>query len=233
MLTIRQFRYSSDNLAYLIHGKREAIAVDGGAVEEILTYLEANGLKLSRVANTHDHPDHTPGNSRLTEQTGAPLLAPMDAAAEKKLLLEDEAIEVIHTPGHTLDSICFHTGGMVITGDTLFNGTVGNCFSGDIMAFLASIKKLLALPESTVVYGGHDYVEYAMAFARIVDPDNPEIDRYLKAHDPGHVRSTLAEEMHVNPYLRFNDPKMIRILEKRGLPVTTESRRWESIMQLG
>jgi hydroxyacylglutathione hydrolase len=72
-----------------------------------------------------------------------------------------------------------------------------------------------------------------MAFARFIYPDNPGIDRYLKAHDPGYERSTLAEEKHVNPYLRFDDPKMIRILEKRGLPITTENQRWESIMQLG
>lgn len=233
MLTIRQFRYSSDNLAYLIHGKKQAIAVDGGAVEEILSYLGEHDLDLVRVANTHDHPDHTPGNHQLMERTGARLLTPMEAAAEKKIPLENETIEVIHTPGHTLDSVCFHTGGRILTGDTLFNGTVGNCFSGDLAAFLASIKKLLALPESTVVYGGHDYVEYAMAFAKIVDPDNPEIDRYLKAHNPGHVRSTLAQENQVNPYLRFNDPKMIRILENRQLPVTTEFERWASIMELG
>jgi len=233
MLTIQQFRYSSDNLAYLVHGNREAMAVDGGAVEEILSYLEKRNLELVRIANTHDHPDHTPGNARLTEKTGAPRLAPMDAAADGNISLEGETIEVIHTPGHTLDSVCFHTGGRVITGDTLFNGTVGNCFSGDLGAFHASIRKLLALPEGTVVYAGHDYVEYAMAFARIIDPDNPEIERYLKSRDPADVRSTLAEEKRVNPYLRFDDPKMIRILEERGLPVATQSERWESIMQLG
>ncbi len=233
MLTIRQFRYSSDNLAYLIHGEREAIAVDGGAVEDILSYIEAHGLELVRVANTHEHPDHTPGNHLLMQQTGAPRLSPVDAAAEGRILLEEEAIEVIRTPGHTQDSVTFLADGRIITGDTLFNGTVGNCFSGDLGAFLASIKKLLALPESTVVYAGHDYVEYAMAFARVIEPDNPEIDRFLKARDPDHVRSTLLEEKRVNPYLRFDDPKMIRILEERGLPAATENERWESIMQLG
>jgi len=233
MLTIRQFRYSSDNLAYVIHGKLQAIAIDGGATGEILSYLAALGLELVRVTNTHEHPDHTPGNRHLIEQTGAPRLTPMDAAAGKRILLEDEAIEVIHTPGHTLDSVTFHTGGRIITGDTLFNGTVGNCFSGDLSAFLASIKTLMALPDATVVYAGHDYVEYAMAFARVIEPDNPEIERFLKTHDPAHVRSTLAEERHVNPYLRFNDPKMIRILENRDLPISTEFERWDSIMHLG
>ncbi len=233
MLSIRQFKYSSDNLAYLIHGKREAIAIDGGAVEDILSYLSSKDLRLFSITNTHDHPDHTPGNGRLIEETGASLLLPSEAVVNREIQLEGEAIHVVPTPGHTLDSVAFHVDGCLITGDTLFNGTVGNCFSGDLEAFFKSIKRLMALPESTVVYAGHDYVEYAMAFARVIEPENPEIDRFLKAHDPGHVRSTLIQEKHVNPYLRFNDPKMIRILEKRGMPINTEFERWESIMQIG
>jgi hydroxyacylglutathione hydrolase len=233
MLTIRQFRYSPDNLAYLIHGDRHALAVDGGATEEILSYLGIRGLELARVTNTHEHPDHTPGNRQLMERTGAAFLRPMDAAAEKKITLEGETIEVLHTPGHTLDSVTFRTGGRILTGDTLFNGTVGNCFSGDLRAFYESIKQLMVLPGSTVVYAGHDYVEYAMAFARVIEPANPEIDRFLEARDPVHVYSTLADEFRVNPYLRFNDPGMIQVLEKRGLSTTTEYERWESVMQLG
>jgi hydroxyacylglutathione hydrolase len=233
MLTIRQFRYLSDNLAYLIHGKHEAIAIDGGATEEILSYLGNHGLNLLWVTNTHEHPDHVPGNLQLMEQTGGAGLKPLDAAAQKTILIEGEAIEIIPTPGHTYDSVTFRVGGRVLTGDTLFNGTVGNCFTGDLKIFFESIKKLLAFPGDTVVYAGHDYIEYSMAFLKTIEPGNPEIDRFLKARNPVHVHTTLAEEKQVNPYLRFNDPKMIRILEKRGLPITTEYQRWESIMQLG
>ena len=233
MLTIRQFRYASDNLAYLIHGDRQAIAVDGGATGEVLSYLETHGIELVRVTNTHEHPDHTPGNRHLMEKTGAALLKPMDAVAEKKITLESEIVEVHHTPGHTLDSVTFHTDDRILTGDTLFNGTVGNCFSGDLRAFYESIKQLMALPDSTVVYAGHDYIKYAMAFARTIEPANPEINRFLETRDPDHVFSTLADELLVNPYLRFNDPGMIQVLEKKGLPTATEYERWKSVMQLG
>jgi hydroxyacylglutathione hydrolase len=233
MLHIEQFRYSSDNLAYLIHGEQDAIAIDGGAVEEILSYLSSNRLKLVRVANTHDHPDHTPGNRHLIKKSGAPLLSPMDAVKEKEIALEGTAIEVMHTPGHTTDSVTFRTDGRIITGDTLFNGTVGNCFSGDLKAFFESTKKILALPDATVVYPGHDYAQYAMAFAKIIEPANPALDRFLDSRDPNNICSTLAEEKEVNPYLRFNDPAMIRILEEKGLPTKSEYQRWESIMQLG
>lgn len=233
MLTIRQFRYSFDNLAYVIHGIREAVAIDGGATEEILSYLSDRGLALAYVANTHEHPDHTPGNHRLLEKTGAIPLKPLDAAAKKRLTIENEPVHVFHTPGHTLDSVTFQVDSRIITGDTLFNGTVGNCFSGDLKAFHDSIRKLMSFPGQTLVYAGHDYVTYAMAFARIVEPDNPHIDRFLKTYDPSHVFSTLNDENRINPYVRFNDPNMIHLLESRGLPTTTEYDRWESVMSLG
>jgi hydroxyacylglutathione hydrolase len=233
MLTIRQFRYSSDNLAYIIHGQREAMVIDGGATDEIHSYLSEKGLKLAYVTNTHEHPDHTPGNGSLLEKTGAVAVTPLDAVAKKNMKIEDETIRIFHTPGHSLDSVTFQIGSRIITGDTLFNGTVGNCFTGDLQAFFNSIKKLMSLPGETVVYAGHDYVTYSMAFARIVEPDNSHIDRFLKNYDAAHVFSTLDDEKRINPYVRFNDPDMIQILESKGLPVSTEYERWESIMSLG
>lgn len=209
------------------------MVIDGGATEEILSYLSDKRLTLAYIANTHAHPDHTPGNHRLHEKTGAILIKPLDAAAKKLLKIEGEPVHVLHTPGHTLDSVTFRVASRIITGDTLFNGTVGNCFSGDLKAFHDSIRKLVALPEHTIVYAGHDYVTFAMTFARILEPDNPNIDRFLKTYDPSHVFSTLDDENRVNPYVRFNDPDMIQLLESRGLPVTTEFERWESIMSLG
>ena len=232
MLTIRQFRYSSDNLAYVIHGHREAIAIDGGATEEILSYLSEKKLDLALVTNTHAHPDHTPGNNGLLDITGTTEIKPLEAAAKKHIKIENEIVRVYHTPGHSLDSVTFHIDSRIITGDTLFNGTVGNCFSGDMKAFFDSIEKLMSLPGETVIYAGHDYVEYSMAFARIVEPHNPHIEPFLKTYDPAHVFSTLDDEKRINPYVRFNDPEMIRLLESRGLPTSTEYERWESIMSL-
>ncbi len=62
-----QFRYGTDNLGYLIHGKSGAVAVDGGAVEDICDYLSREGLELDHIMNTHSHGDHTCGNAGLAE----------------------------------------------------------------------------------------------------------------------------------------------------------------------
>lgn len=232
-MKIRQFLYSSDNLGYLIYGSRSAIAIDGGAVEPIIDFVHKNNLRLTHVTHTHDHPDHTSGTRELLDKTGATFLDENYLLSNKKFDLDGEVISVYPTPGHTEDSVTFHFDNCLITGDTLFNGTVGNCFSGDLKSFYNSIKFITAFHENTAVYAGHDYLKYSMAFARIIEPENPYIDGYLKSYNPNHVCSFLKDELKVNPYLRFNDNCLTEILKQKGLPVSTEFERWNSIMNLG
>lgn len=229
-MNIKQFRYSSDNLAYLIYNNGTAVAIDGGAVGSILSFVEQNGLNLKFVANTHSHPDHTSGLKSLLGRSGA-LYLDNDNLLEKGYIeLAGEKINVIHTPGHTKDSVSFHAGNFLVTGDTLFNGTIGNCFPGDIFSFFNSIKKIMAFQEKTVIYAGHDYIEYAMAFARIIEPENDDIEVFMKKYNPLLVSSALEDEFKVNPYLRFNNPKMISVLKEKGFSVSTEYERWEALM---
>ena len=229
---IRQFRYSSDNLGYLVYGNATALAIDGGAGRAILDFVETHGLQLKYVTNTHKHPDHTAGTGDLVKLSGAEYLSREMLLNAGQVVIDDLSVEVIDTPGHTDDSLSFSVAPCLITGDTLFNGTVGNCFSGDLKAFYESVKKLLAYPAATRVYAGHDYVSYAMAFAKIVEPDNAAIDAYLKKYDNAHIYSTLADELEVNPYLRFNADPIIALLKKRGFPVATEYERWLGVMSL-
>jgi len=100
-MELKQFRYSRDNLGYLLYGDSYAIAVDGGAPAEMLEFLSSSGLDLRRVANTHSHADHTCGNLELLEKTDADLIAFEVLRNMDQLELEGERITVIHTPGHT------------------------------------------------------------------------------------------------------------------------------------
>ena len=230
MLHVAQFRYSADNLAYLIYGREFAMAVDGGAVDDIAHFLEENQLNLRYVVNTHQHYDHTSGNDYLIKHYQAGHIPCRDLSLQDRLILEDEPIRIYPTPGHTEDSLCFHVGNILITGDTLFNGTIGNCFSGRIDLFYQSIKTLMALPPETIIFAGHDYVKDSIYFARRLEPDNPHLNRFLHDYDPEHVFSTLADEFKINPYLRFNDEKIIAILKNEGLSHETEWERWQSLM---
>ncbi len=231
-LSVRQFRYSSDNLGYVVYGTESAMAIDGGAADDILSFIRDRHLDLKFVANTHSHMDHTMGNQALLERSDA-VFMDVDTLLKKKTVeMDGQIIQVLHTPGHTSDSICFYFDSILISGDTLFNGKVGRCFTGDVDAFFQSIKTIIKLPTETRVYAGHDYVKEYMEFAKNLEPDNLQIESYLKNYNPIHVVATLEEELKVDPFLRFNDEKIIALLKNMGLPVTTELDRWRSLMSL-
>jgi hydroxyacylglutathione hydrolase len=232
MLKVKQFRYGADNLGYLIYGQEGGMSVDGGAADEMLEFLTRRSLTLRYVANTHNHLDHTGGNEALLNGSKARFLAGADLPDGGKIRLDAGEIRVIHTPGHTKDSLCFYTGKALIAGDTLFNGTIGNCFSGDTDEFYKSIKKLMALPDETLVYAGHDYVRDSLAFARRLEPENHAIVDFLQHYDRQHVVSTLADEKKINPYFRFNEPGIVNLLARLGLPRETEWERWQSLMSI-
>lgn len=231
-MNIKQLRYGADNFSYVLHGDQTALAIDPGAVQAILRYAAESGLQLKYVTNTHMHPDHVSGNRDILGKTDAEFLDNRTLRKQQVIGLDGEEIRVYHTPGHTEDSLVFRTSGAIISGDTLFNGTVGNCFTGNLAAFFDSIRLIFSFSPDTLVYAGHDYVKYAVQFARSIEPDNPDLDRFLDRYDPYHVVSTLADELKINPYVRFNDEKIIQILRDRGLAVDSEFRRWKSLMEV-
>lgn len=167
---------------------KEAAVVDpGGDGDIIVSILQAAGLTAKYIINTHGHIDHIAGNADVKEKTGALILihtqdkemlteakrnlsgfmgARIVSPPADKELNEGDIIsigttvdlEVLHTPGHTLGGICLKTGNIVITGDTLFAGSIGRSDfpGGNHGTLINSIKeKLLALDDETEVYPGH------------------------------------------------------------------------------
>lgn len=166
---------------------REAAVVDpGGDVQRILRALQKHNLTCRYIILTHGHADHIGGLGKLREATGAQVLihaadAPMLTAPAKNLslftgsflkfkeadrLLHDGDtikvgkvnVEVIHTPGHTPGGITLKVGDNLITGDTLFAGSVGRSDfpGGNHRQLINSIKeKLLVYPPETRVLPGH------------------------------------------------------------------------------
>ena len=154
----------------------------------ILAEVNEDGYKVTHIINTHCHSDHTAGNAAMMAATGAKLLIhELDAgrlnmrlnrlfsrllggkgSPKPDILLKDgdvieignTTLKVIHTPGHTLGSICLYTDGHVFTGDTLFVGAVGRTDlpGGSAKRLLKSIhERIYSLPEKTTVWPGHDY----------------------------------------------------------------------------
>lgn len=160
-----------ENFTYVISDAEsgESALVDpcGSACEIRKILGEACPGAIPRyILLTHGHTDHFDALDEVREFFPAPVGAyRLFRKREKDLILEDgmklplgkHFLQVIHTPGHTPDSICFLTddGKALFTGDTLFIGCCGYCDGKTL--FHTFREKILPLPEEAVIYSGHDY----------------------------------------------------------------------------
>ncbi len=231
-MLVKQFKYSMDNLGYLIYSNTEGVVIDGGAVEDILSFVQNRNIKIKYITNTHLHHDHTSGNGNLLKKTNARFIDCKKIKSDQELHIDQETLKIFHTPGHTDDCITFQADNFLITGDTLFNGTIGNCFSGDLDAFFKSLKRLISFPKDTKIYCGHDYVMESMQIAQDIEKDNLFIKEYIKKYNSELIVSTLEDELNVNPFLRFNEPGLIKILQQNDILSNTELARFKAIMEI-
>jgi glyoxylase-like metal-dependent hydrolase (beta-lactamase superfamily II) len=173
-MIIRQLKLGRlDNFTYILGCERtkQALVIDPAAEpERIVVEAKKAALSIQTILNTHGHSDHTAENKRLKQITGARIVMHrLDAHRfpdvdreldnEATLWLGEIVFEIIHTPGHTRGGICLLAEGNLFTGDTLFVDYIGriDLSQSDPVAMARSLKTLMALPDETVVWPGHDY----------------------------------------------------------------------------
>jgi len=123
---------------------------------------------------------------------------------------------ILAFPGHTRDHVGFTLPGALFCGDTLFGIGCGRLFEGTPEQALASMRKILALPDDTLIYCAHEYTLENIRFAKKVEPDNPDLLNWeakaqsLRKDGQPTVPTTLALEKSANPFLRFDVSQVIR-----------------------
>ena len=203
VITIRAF---GDNFIYLYrYAGREALVVDPAEAGAVINVLEKEGLNLTKVFITHHHFDHTGGVGQLQNRYNCQTIT-------ADTTVGDREIEVIPTPGHTADSVCYYlrpTGNekaIIWTGDTLFVGGCGRILGTDAKTMWNSLNKIAALPADTVVYGGHDYIEENYEFALMILPNDEVIKKRLEQfRQSGRPDSTIEQEKRTNIFLRSGE----------------------------
>lgn len=187
-----------------------AIIVDPeiSLLERYLAITAQEGLRIHYLLDTHTHADHFSGNRALAEQLQVPVVmhraspAPfidMHVDDGEMLIVGNLRLGILHTPGHTADSICITVEDRVLTGDTLLLGGTGRTDlpSGDPNQLYDSLfNRLLKLDPQTRVYPAHIYGE--------------------RSH------STLAHEIVNNPRLQQrNRPEFVEMMNNLNLKMPT------------
>jgi glyoxylase-like metal-dependent hydrolase (beta-lactamase superfamily II) len=172
-VTVQAFRSPEGCVAYLIADEpsQTALALDPrlDQVDLLVQAAAARGLRLTHALDTHTHADHLSGVRTLARRTGATVLA--HAASKLKgpaqrvtegasIHLGGTTVSVLDAPGHTPDSLALLVEGHLFTGDALFVGGAGRTdfMGGSASDLFDTFRAFEALPDTTVVHPGHDYV---------------------------------------------------------------------------
>ncbi|MBR4444308.1 MAG: MBL fold metallo-hydrolase [Solobacterium sp.] len=167
---------------YLIHENGHVLIVDPGChrAREILKYISKDE-KADAIVLTHGHEDHTYCVDDLADELGCPVYmhpldlplvqaassgakpfsrpvyTPLKDLLEGKMTLGTFKVQIYHTPGHTAGSVCVRYRDVLITGDTLFAGSIGrtDLYSGNDAQMSESLLKLKQLPGNLTICPGH------------------------------------------------------------------------------
>jgi hydroxyacylglutathione hydrolase len=199
------------NFVYLIGSletRKVAVVDPAWEIDQILRIAANDDLEITHAFVTHTHPDHVGGRfagieiEGLVELLGKckakvvvhkaeaeflKALSPSDmikAESGDRVDVGGVEIQLLHTPGHTPGSQCFLVDDRLVSGDTLFIGACGRVDlpgSDPEQMYDSLTQKLMALPDETILFPGHNYSD--------------------------HSTSTIGEEKQSNPYLQFHSLK--------------------------
>jgi len=220
---ISLFPCLNDNYGFLLIEPQSGLCatIDTPDGAEIDKQLQARGLKLTHILNTHHHPDHVGGNMFLKEKYGAQIIGPKAdakripgidiALADGDIFKFGEYdIHLIHTPGHTLGHCAYYVPdeASLFVGDTIFVMGCGRLFEGTPAQMFTSMAKLAKLPSETKIYCAHEYTLSNAEFAMTIEPNNLDLQTAVKtaksrrAQNQPTVPTTIATELNTNPFMR-------------------------------
>lgn len=213
-------------------GKAVAIDVVAGDEDWFIDQARTANVAITHVIDTHVHADHYSGGLNLAHRAGAPFCLHesnrgrvkfdfMPLVDGQRINVGNVAIDVLHTPGHTPDSICLlvtdrrrgEIPWFAVTGDTLFVGAIGRPdLTGREQEMAAVLHdslhtKLLPLPDALEIYPGH------------------QAGSVCGAGLSGKPSSTLGFEKRWNPLLTMERTAFIAALTAETPPRPTEMER--------
>ena len=212
----------ADNYLWLVHDgdSGDTAVVDPGDPAPVLAEADKRGWRITKILNTHWHPDHTGGNLAIKEATGAAIIGPAGENGRvpgldqpigegDRVQLGAHEAEIWEVPGHTIGHIAyiFREDKVAFVGDTLFAMGCGRLFEGTPGQMHRSLSRLATLPDDVKLYCAHEYTLANARFAAHAFPENKEIAARLRqveqersANRPT-VPTTVAAERATNPFL--------------------------------
>lgn len=218
----------SDNIIWIwVRGDR-AVVIDPALAKPVQNWLQARGLALEAILQTHHHSDHIGGTLKLLmEWPNASVIA---ASADHKRIpfqtisvvdsdqinLLGRPVEIIDVAAHTRAHVAYYlppeqndgVQGSLFCGDTLFGAGCGRLFEGSAADMHRALQRLDSLPAATLIYCAHEYTESNLRWAHSVAPHDEAIktrlNQVIKTRKQGQlsIPTNLALERQTNLFLK-------------------------------
>lgn len=229
-IRIHPIKAFNDNYIWTLinEGNKQAIVIDPGQAEPVITYLEDNELELTSIWTTHHHYDHVGGVAELQEAYPMThLVAHGEHTVDEDQTIKDGstvsawgcAAQVWDVSGHTASHMAYilDIDGQkhCFCGDTLFSAGCGRVFTGTIEQLHDSFERLNRLPAETLLYPAHEYTASNLRFGLTIEPANEAMQQTLAQAEAQTAQGvptlpvTLAHERAVNVFLRTQEPTVI------------------------
>jgi hydroxyacylglutathione hydrolase len=180
----------ADNYVAVVTWDDGCFVVDPGDAQVVLDWMSRHHMAPQAILNTHHHADHVAGNALLVQKFGCPVIGPNEKRIPHLSTTVTDGVPFsigpvsllpIATPGHTRTHTAYYaaTLGWLFSGDCLFGGGCGRCFEGTGQQMWDSLHKLLALPDPTLIYCGHEYTVDNLEYGQQVEPHNRAIHMRL------------------------------------------------------
>lgn len=247
----------ADNYGYMIidRATKQAAVVDPADPRLMEQMLERRKVQLTTILTTHRHHDHAGGNLDLKKKFPGVVVVggkgdnvagvTKEVSDGDRLSIGETLVQIIETPCHTAGHVVFVVCGRggaglsevaegVFSGDTLFIGGVGAFFHGSENDMHKSINQNLSwVPDSALVFCGHEYTVENCRFAEWLEPGNPLVLARAswavkrRAMKEPTVPCPLGEERSLNPFMRVRDPAFANLATRR-LNATEKKSWWKS-----
>lgn len=207
---------------------------DGEAIYEI---IRLENYTVEGILNTHHHPDHVGGNKFLKARLNCEIFGPKHDMNRIPALTKPVAIgetiplfggklhaEIIDLTGHTLGLIGYYISEMNIcfVGDALFNLGCGYLFEGTLEQMWSSMLRLRNLPDTTMIYAAHEYLERNAEFAISLSPEDGKLLSFIETmrillDETGRAMPmNLESQKRFNPFLNADSIYFKRITDTIG-----------------
>ena len=240
-LEISIIPYYDDNFAYLIHenASGKTALVDCGEAEPIIERINEKKWGLDYILATHFHFDHVGEidavktmfpQAQVVKPVGESRLAAegIEVGDGDRVAFGSTEITAVSLPAHTMHCTGFLVEGNLFVGDALFSAGCGRLFEGVPADLECAMDKIASYPDETRIYFGHEYTQSNIRFAQSIEPENAELKAYQNRVDDiiksgrFSTPTTVFLEKQINPFLRVDQPDVVRAVDPEGKLNRTE-----------